>query len=113
MSLRTTLFILVVGCLVTANAFAQRNTTNKNPLLGVFQKLDANHDGILTVQEFVAANSQMGEAKATAVYKELVSLGGIVTKGSVTGMAFPQFVKACKAWSEAHPNQGQNQSGTK
>jgi Ca2+-binding EF-hand superfamily protein len=107
MRLWTRLFILVLGCLVVANAFAQRNTTNKNPLLVVFQKMDANHDGILTVQEFVAANSQMGEAKATAVYKELVNLGGVVTKGNATGMAFPQFAKAYVAWVQARSNQGQ------
>ncbi len=88
-------------------AFAQRNTNNKNPLLGVFQKMDTNHDGILTVQEFVAANSQMGEAKATAFYKELASLGGIITKGSVTGMAFPQFAKGYVAWMQTHSSQGQ------
>jgi Ca2+-binding EF-hand superfamily protein len=103
----TRLFILILGCFVAVNAFAQRNTSNKNPLLSVFQKMDANHDGILTAQEFVAANSQMGEAKAIAVYKELVNLGGSVTKGSVTGMAFPHFAKAYVAWVQAHSNQGQ------
>ncbi|MGO9446733.1 MAG: hypothetical protein ACLPXB_18450 [Thiobacillaceae bacterium] len=109
MRLWTTLFILVVGCLVAVNTFAQRNTANKNPLLGGFQKMDANHDGILTVQEFATANPQMGEAKAVAFYKELASLGGVVTKGSVTGMTFPQFAKAYVAWMQAHSNQGQKQ----
>ena len=112
MRLWTRSFILVLGCLVAVNALAQRNTNNKNPLLDVFQRMDANHDGILTVQEFVAANSQMGETKAAAFYKELASLGGMVTKGSVTGMTFPQFAKAYVAWMQAHSNQGRKQQGT-
>ncbi len=105
MRLWTTLFSLVVACLVAVNASAQ--TPKKHPLLDRFNKMDANHDGILTVQEFVAAHPKMGEAKASTFYKELVSLSGTATKGGATGMTFPQFKKAHKAWREAHANQGQ------
>ena len=38
MRLWTTLFILVVGCLVAVNTFAQRNTANKKPFVGRFPK---------------------------------------------------------------------------
>ena len=53
-------------------------------LLNQFEKMDANHDGILTVQEFVAAHPKMGAAKASTIYKELASLGGTIKKGGVT-----------------------------
>jgi hypothetical protein len=108
MKLGTVLFGLVVGCLVTANAFAQADTPKKHPLLERFEAMDANHDGILTIQEFVVAHPKIGEAKAAAFYKGLATLGGTTTKGNVIGMTFPQFRKAHKLWKEAHPKQGQN-----
>jgi Ca2+-binding EF-hand superfamily protein len=109
----TILFSLVVGCLVAVNAFAQGNACKKHPLRDRFEKMDTNHDGILTVQEFVAAHPKMGEAKATTFYKELATLGGTTTaKSGVTGMTFPQFKKAHKAWKEAHSQQGQKQKST-
>jgi Ca2+-binding EF-hand superfamily protein len=111
MRLRTTLFILAVGCLVTVDAFAQGNTTKKHPLLDRFNMMDVNHDGILTAQEFAAAHPKMG-TKAGTAYNQLATLGGTTTKGGVAGMTFPQFKKAFKAWREAHPNQGQKQQGT-
>ncbi len=112
MRLWTTLFGLVVACLVAVNAPAQGNTPKKHPLLDRFEKMDTNHDGILTVQEFVAAHPKIGEKKATAFYNELVTLSGTTTKGGVTGMTFPQFVKAVKAWKEAHQNQGKKGNTT-
>ena len=111
MRLWTILVSLVVACPVAVNAFGQGNTTNKHPLLNRFHAMDTNHDGILTVQEFVAAHPKMGQAKAATFYNQLANLGGVTTKGGVTGMTFPQFRKAHQAWREAHPNQGQKQQG--
>ena len=78
---------------------------------GVFQKMDANHDGILTIQEFRRQLAD-GRGESRRSLKELVSLGGIVAKGSATGMNFPQFAKAYVAWIQAHSNQGQKRQGT-
>jgi hypothetical protein len=103
----TILLSLVVACLVAANAPAQG--TKKHALRDRFEKMDTNHDGILTVQEFAAGHPKLDATKAAAVYKELVTLGGVTTKNGVTGMTFPQFKKAHKAWKAAHPNQGQKQ----
>lgn len=108
----TMLLSLVVACLVAVNAPAQGNAAKKHPLRDRFEKMDTNHDGILTVQEFVAAHPKMGEAKAVTFYKELATLGGTTTKGGVMGMTFPQFKKAHKAWKQAHPNPGQKPQGT-
>ena len=105
------LFSLAVACLVAANAPAQGNTARKHPLLERFEKMDTNHDGILTAQEFAAAHPRIGQAKANTVYNQLATLGGATTKGGVAGMTFPQFRKAVKAWRQAHPNQGQKQQG--
>jgi hypothetical protein len=102
----TMLLSLVVACLMAANAPAKGNPSKKHHLLDRFEKMDANHDGVVTVQEFVAAHPKAGEAKATTVYEGLMTLGGTTTKGGVTGMTFPQFKKAHKAWKAAHPKQG-------
>ena len=96
MKFATLLLSLVMACLVAANVSAQRNTSPKSPLAVFFEKMDTNHDGILTVQEFAAANSKLGAGKAVAVYKELATLGGTVQKGEATGMTFQQFAKAYK-----------------
>ena len=106
MKVWTMLFSLAVAYLAAVSAPAQGNTATKHPLRDRFEKMDANHDGILTVQEFVAAHPKIGAAKAGAFYNELATLGGTTTKGGVAGMTFPQFKKAHKAWREAHPNQG-------
>jgi hypothetical protein len=90
MKFATLLLSLVMACLVAANVSAQRNTSPKSPLAVFFEKMDTNHDGILTVQEFAAANSKLGAGK------ELATLGGTVQKGEATGMTFQQFAKAYK-----------------
>jgi Ca2+-binding EF-hand superfamily protein len=109
MRIWTILLSLVVACLITANAPAQGNKSTKHPLRERFETMDTNHDGILTVQEFVAAHPKVGAKKAAAFYAELATLGGTTTKGNVVGMTFPQFKKAHKAWKQAHPNQGPKQ----
>ncbi len=104
------LFSLVAACLVAISADGA--TAKKHPLAERFQKMDTNHDGLLTLAEFVAGHPKMGATKATAAYKELVTLGGTTTKNGVTGMTFPQFKKAHKLWKQSHQNQGQKQNGT-
>ena len=63
MKLWTMLFSLAVACLVAANAPAQgkfwRAPAKKHPLLERFEKMDTNHDGILTAQEFAAAHPRL------------------------------------------------------
>ena len=104
------LFSLVLACLATVNV--EGATAKKHPLAERFQKMDTNHDGILTLGEFIAGHPKMGTTQATAAYKELVTLGGTTTKNGVTGMTFPQFKKAHKLWKQSHQNQGQKQNGT-
>ena len=75
MRIWTILLSLVMACLVTANVPAQGNKSTKHPLRDRFESMDTNHDGILTVQEFVAAHPKMGEKKAAAFYAELANSG--------------------------------------
>jgi hypothetical protein len=107
-----TMFLsLFVVCLVAANAPAQGTASKRLPLFERFEKMDTNHDGIVTAQEFAAAHPKLG-AKAIIFYNQLAALGGTTTKGGVVGMTLPQFKKALKAWKQAHPNQGGKQQGT-
>jgi hypothetical protein len=112
MKVWTMLLSLVVACLVAATAAAQGTVSKKLTLLERFEKMDANHDGILTAQEFAAAHPKLGAKKAVAFYNELAALGGTTTKGGVVGMNLPQFKKAHKLWKESHPKQGGPQPGT-
>lgn len=100
----TILLSLAVACLMAVNAPAQG--TKKHALRDRFEKMDTNHNGILTMQEFAAGHPKLDATKAATVYKELVTLGGATTKNGVTGMTFAQFKKAHKAWKAAHPKQG-------
>ena len=50
-----------------------------------FQKQDANHDGILTLEEFVAFRSKMPPEQATILQQTRIP-GGMTTKDGVTGM---------------------------
>ncbi len=107
------LLSLVLASLMTVQASAQekKDAPKKPSLSERFDKMDTNHDGILTEQEFVAfhkaAHEGKGEAKAGTFYKELASLGGTTTKDNITGMNLDQFKKAHKAWRENHPKKNQ------
>ena len=87
--------------LVTVNAPAGEKQHSEDSLKAYFEKQDANHDGILTLDEFVAFRAKMGTEKATAIYNKLASLGGTTTKGSVTGMTFEQFKKAVEGMKDS------------
>jgi hypothetical protein len=98
------LLSLAVAYLVTAglSAEAAKVVAKKQPLSKRFQKMDANHDGILTEAEFVTAHSKLDAAKAQKCYETLAALGGRTTKNGVMGMAFPQVKKAALAWRQSH-----------
>lgn len=103
MKMWTTALSLAVAFLVAVNAPAQ--TAKKHPLRDRFEKMDTNHDGILTQDEFVAGHPKAGPEKTTKFYNELASLGGTTTRNGATGMTLEQFRKAHKAWKQAHPKQ--------
>ncbi len=107
MRLWTILVSLIVGCLVAGNSLAQQNPPKKHHWRDRFEKMDTNHDGILTVQEFVAAHPKIGPEKATKFYNDLAALGGTTTKDGATGMTLPQFRKGHIEWNKAHPHHGQ------
>ena len=75
----TLLLSLIVLCLVSVNATAQEQH-KKHSLADRFAKMDANHDGILTLQEFVAGHPKLDKEKAEKFYNSLVGLGGSTTK---------------------------------
>ena len=95
------LLSLIVLCAMAVNGPAQQ-CAKKHTLWERFQKMDTNHDGIVTQAEFVAGHPKAG-AKAEKFYNDLIALGGTTTKGGATGMTFEQFKKAHKLWREAHP----------
>ncbi len=64
----------------------------------VFHRMDANHDGIVTEREFVAAHSNLTTVQAVARYQKLAVRGGITRRYGVTGMTLHQFKVAHKAW---------------
>ena len=102
MRLWTMLLSLMMLCVLAVNAPAQEQCKKHHSLADRFAKMDTNHDGILTLQEFVAARTKAGPAKAEAFYNKLTLLGGTTTKGSVTGMTLEQFRKAHKLLREQH-----------
>ncbi len=100
----TMLLSLIVACLMAVNLPAQESKppAKKHPLLDRFEKLDTNHDGILTAEEFAAAHQKHGD-KAKTVFQALEKLGGTTTKDGVTGMTFQEFKKAHLEWKKTHP----------
>jgi Ca2+-binding EF-hand superfamily protein len=104
----TVLLTLVVACLVATNAPAQtkKDPAKKHPVAERFAKMDANHDGILTQDEFVAAHTKMGDAKAKKAYEEISKVGGTTTKDGATGMTLEQFKKGIEEWRKSHPRKG-------
>lgn len=100
----TMLLSLTVAFLVASTALAQGTepTAKKHPLLERFQKMDANHDGILTAEEFAVAHPKLGD-KAKTAFEALEKLGGTTTKDGATGMTFQEFKKAHLEWKKTHP----------
>lgn len=88
----TALLSLLVASAVVASAPAQEKKEGKEgkrphmTLKERFDKMDANHDGALSEEEFVAGHSRMGE-KAKDVFKKM---GGTAEKG----VTFEQYKKA-------------------
>ncbi len=67
----------------------------QNPLESAFHKMDANHDGIVTQREFVAAHQKkLGTAQAATNYAQLAARGGTTTRNGATGMTLQQFKAA-------------------
>jgi hypothetical protein len=63
-------------------------------LEAAFDKMDVNHDGILTEREFVVAHHKKGTAQAAARYEQLAAKGGITKRKGVRGMTLAQFKAA-------------------
>jgi len=74
--------------------YSSQSHRSHQSLESAFYKMDANHDGILTEREFVAAHQKTGTAQAAAHYKGLAARGGITTRSGVTGMTLQQFKAA-------------------
>jgi Ca2+-binding EF-hand superfamily protein len=87
---------------MASNAPAQQ-PVKRHSLSDRFQKMDANHDGILSQAEFVAAHPKIGAVAAKELYRSLAVLGGTTTQSKTTGMTFEQFKKAHKLWKASHP----------
>lgn len=105
MRLCTMLTAVIVACLIAVNASAQVSKEppiKKHPLLERFQKMDTNHDGILTEEEFAAAHPKHSD-KAKTAFGEMEKLGGTTTRDGVTGMTFQEFKKAHAEWKKLHP----------
>ena len=98
-----TMFLsLAMAALVTVNAPAGEKKHSEDSVKAYFEKQDANHDGILTLEEFVAFRPKMNADQATSFYKKLAAAGGTTTKDGVTGMTFDQFKKGIAASKPAH-----------
>jgi hypothetical protein len=97
--LGTGCFILAVAGGLPANAPAcyqpyAYHSHSRPSLDSAFHTMDANHDGILTQREFVAAHRNTSTAQAAAHYRSLAAHGGTTTRNGVTGMTLHQFKAA-------------------
>ena len=109
-----TMFLsLAAAVLVTAHAPAAEPKHSEDSLKDYFQKQDANHNGILTLEEFVAFRPKLGAEKATSFYKQLVAAGGTTTQNGVTGMTFDQFKKGIAAAKPTHSTSAPAQEAKK
>lgn len=71
---------------------------HQSSLESAFYKMDVNHDGLLTMREFVAAHQKkMGVTQAIVRYKALAARGGITRGNGTTGMTLQQFKAAHKS----------------
>ncbi|MGA2799684.1 MAG: hypothetical protein ABSE63_19040 [Thermoguttaceae bacterium] len=101
----TMILSLLAVCFVAGSAFAQKKEPpKKDPLLERFEKMDTNHDGIVSLKEFVAVNKEMGK-EAEKRFMELEKLGGSTEKKKEKGMTFEQFKKALEEWVKQHPKE--------
>jgi hypothetical protein len=89
-------FLLAVTAAVPANAPAYYQVSHSHHSLeSAFHRMDVNHDGLLTMREFVAHHKKkMGVPGAIAHYKALAARGGITRRNGVTGMTLHQFKMA-------------------
>ena len=94
-------FIFAVMAALPANAPACNHSgysshhASHQSLESAFYKMDANHDGILTQREFVAAHQKkMGTAQAATHYMGLAARGGTTSRNGEMGMTLQQFKAA-------------------
>ena len=94
-------FLLAVMAGMPANApayYLGSSIHSHHSLESAFYKMDVNHDGLLTMREFVAHHKKkMGVPQAIAHYKALAARGGITRRNGVAGMTLHQFKMAHKA----------------
>jgi Ca2+-binding EF-hand superfamily protein len=90
----TILLSLIVAGMVAVNAPAQEQKGGKKPHMTLkerFDKMDTNHDGTLSQDEFVAGHKRLGEEKAKALFAKM---GGTTDKG----LTFDQYKTAMEEW---------------
>ncbi len=101
----TVLLSLLVAVAVVASVPAQekKGKEGKRPHVTLkerFDKMDANHDGALSEEEFVAGHPRMGD-KAKDVFKKL---GGTADKG----LSFEQYQKGMDQMMKARKKKAEN-----
>ena len=84
----------MAGLPAIAPAYQVYATHSHHSLASEFHKMDVNHDGILTMREFVAHHKRMGMPQAIAHYKELAARGGLTRRNGMMGMTLQQFKAA-------------------
>jgi hypothetical protein len=87
---------VTAGLPANAPAYYQGYATHPHHSLEIaFHRMDGNHDGILTMREFVAAHQmKIGVAQAILRYQELAARGGMTRRNGVAGMTLHQFKAA-------------------